>query len=193
MEWLEHIDQQLFLKIHLLRFYLLDITIPYLTSFVTWSPFFVIAIYFLYKKYLKKIVIVLLSFSLLIGISDHLSNLVKKSVKRYRPSHNLQLKDKIISLENYKGGQYGFVSSHAANSFGIAYLLILFFNELKKRWKLLILAWAILICYTRIYLGVHYPSDIIGGSLIGLTAAFISKYIFNQLEMIFYPLNHQSK
>ncbi len=192
MEWLEHIDQQLFLKIHLLRFYLLDITIPYLTSFVTWSPFFVIAIYFLYKKYLKKIVIVLLSFSLLIGISDPLSNLVKKSVKRYRPSHNLQLKDKIISLENYKGGQYGFVSSHAANSFGIACLMILFFNELKKGWKLLILAWAILICYTRIYLGVHYPSDIIGGSLIGLTAAFISKYIFNQLEMKFYPLNHQS-
>jgi undecaprenyl-diphosphatase len=190
MEWLEHIDQQLFLLIHHVRFYILDIIIPYVTSFLTWSPFFLISIYFLHKKYKQKLIIVLLSFALLIGISDPLSNAVKKSVKRYRPSHNITLKDKVISIDNYKGGQYGFVSSHAANSVGIACLMILLFSELKKRWKLLIISWAILICYTRIYLGVHYPSDLIGGALIGIFAALISKFFFNVLVKKFYPNQH---
>jgi len=186
MNWLEQIDQQLFLMIHLIRLHVLDIIIPYATSFLTWTPLFFIASYFLYKKYKQKTVIVLLSFALLIGISDPLSNAVKKSVKRYRPSHNIELKDKIISLNNYKGGLYGFVSGHAANSFGIAFLMILFFNELKKRWKILILSWAFFICYTRIYLGVHYPSDLIGGALIGIFAALVSKFIFNKIELKFY-------
>ena len=186
MEWLEHIDQQLFLQIHHFRFYFLDILIPYATSFITWTPFFLIAIYFLFKKFKQKTGIVLLSFTLLIGISDPLSNTVKKSIKRYRPSHNIALKDKIISLENYKGGQYGFVSSHAANSFGLACLMILFFNELKKRWKLLILCWAFFICYTRIYMGVHYPADLLGGALIGVFSALVAKFFFNQLDKKFY-------
>jgi undecaprenyl-diphosphatase len=191
MEWLEHIDQQLFLLIHHIRFYVLDIIIPHATSFPTWTPLFLIAIYFLYKKFKQKIIIVLLSFALLIGISDPLSNAIKKSVKRYRPSHNIELSKKIISLNNYKGGKYGFVSSHAANSFGIAILMILFFNELKKRWKLLILCWAIFICYTRIYLGVHYPADLIGGALIGCVSAYLSKFIFNQLDRKYYKQDAQ--
>lgn len=186
MEWIEHIDRLVFLTIHQARFYILDLIIPFATSFLTWTPLFLIGIYFLYKKYKQKITIVLLSFALLIGISDPLSNFVKKSVKRYRPSHNIELKDKIISLDNYKGGQYGFVSGHAANSFGIAFLMILFFNEIKKRWKILILCWAFFICYTRIYLGVHYPSDLIGGALIGIVSAIVSKLIFNKLEFRIY-------
>jgi undecaprenyl-diphosphatase len=186
MEWIEYIDRLMFLMIHQTRFYILDFIIPFATSFLTWTPLFLIASYFLYKKYKQKITIVLLSFALLIGISDPLSNVVKKSVKRYRPSHNIELKDKIISLDNYKGGQYGFVSGHAANSFGIAFLIILFFNEIKKRWKILILCWAFFICYTRIYLGVHYPSDLIGGALIGIVSAIVSKFIFNKLEFRIY-------
>ncbi len=186
MEWLEHMDKLLFLMIHHTRFYILDLIIPFATSFLTWIPIFLIATYFLYKKFKKKTVLVLLSFALLIGISDPLSNAVKKSVKRYRPSHNILLKDKIISIDNYKGGLYGFVSGHAANSFGIAFLLILFLNEIKKRWKILILFWAIFICYTRIYLGVHYPSDLIGGALIGIFAALITKFFYNIFENKFY-------
>ena len=186
LETLENIDKFLFLILNNARASFLDKIIPYATQFPYWIPFFALIIYFLYKKFQSKIILVLVCFAVLIGISDPTANLIKKSVKRYRPTHNTEIAAQVNTIDGYKGGQYGFVSSHAANSFGIAFLLLLL---LKRNYRLLTISsfvWALFICYTRIYLGVHYPADIIGGIAVGLFAAFRSYRLFLFLEKKFY-------
>lgn len=90
---------------------------------------------------------------------------------RYRPSHNFDLQGLVHLVNGYSGGLFGFVSSHAANSFGIAIFTALF---LKNKWYwIFILLWAVLVSYSRIYLGVHYPADIIGGMVLGCFWAVI--------------------
>lgn len=97
----------------------------------------------------------------------------KEVFQRYRPSHNLEIKSLVHSVEKsqgnpYLGGMYGFVSSHAANFFAIATFLIAVFRRFSKKWYWLF-AWAAIIAYSRIYLGVHYPADVFVGGLLGFT------------------------
>lgn len=187
LESLENIDKILFLLINNARASFLDKIIPYATQFPYWTPLFALIIYFLYKKFQTKIVLVLFCFALLIGISDPVANLVKKSVKRYRPTHNTEIATQVKTLNDYRGGQYGFVSSHASNSFGIAFLLLFLLKGKYRFLKVGVFVWAAFICYTRIYLGVHYPADIVGGIIIGLFAAIIAFQLFLFLEKKFYP------
>ena len=126
----------------------------------------------------------LLSVGVLILLSDQLSVLIKDTVMRYRPCHNLLLQSKIILLNNYCGGLYGFVSSHAANSSALAAFLILLPVKKIKGIALIMITYCILIAYSRMYHGAHYPSDIAGGWIVGLTLSltiyFFYKKIFRQ-------------
>jgi len=82
-------------------------------------------------------------------------------------------------VNEYRGGEYGFVSNHAANVFGLAFFLFMLLKPTKKLVALSLFAWASFVCYTRIYLGVHYPLDIVGGALWGTLVGFIfSKICF---------------
>jgi undecaprenyl-diphosphatase len=99
------------------------------------------------------------------------SGIIKEVVGRLRPSHNPDFEGIIHLVNNRKSGQFGFVSSHAANTLGFALLCTLFFKN--KIFSTIIFAWAIINCYTRIYLGLHYPLDIIGGSIVGFAVAII--------------------
>jgi undecaprenyl-diphosphatase len=185
-EYLENIDRALFLGINNAHSVFFDWLIPYATQFHIWTPLFAVAIYFLYKKYQKKLALILVCFALLIGITDPVANLVKKSVKRVRPTHNIEIADHVKTVDGYRGGEFGFVSGHAANSFGIAVLLFLLFKGAKLWVKLIFIDWAIFICYTRIYLGVHYPADLIGGAIIGIATAFIVYRLYLFLEKKLY-------
>jgi undecaprenyl-diphosphatase len=133
---------------------------------VIWAPLYLAILIFLGMKYKRKFLIILLFIILAVTLADQLSvQLFKNLVHRLRPCHEPSLEGLIHLVNGECGGMFGFVSSHAANSFNVALLSLLF---IKKRWYTIsIILWALVIGYSRIYLGVHYPGDVICGSLLG--------------------------
>ena len=142
-----------------------------LSKNVAWTPMILALSYVLLtcKKQWAEAGLFLLGLVLVIALSDQVSSsVIKPLVERLRPSHEPEISNMLHYVGNYRGGHYGFVSSHAANAFGVATYLSLIF---RKKWLTVsLLAWSLGVCYSRIYLGVHYVGDIIGGSLIGITA-----------------------
>ena len=132
----------------------------------------------------KRGVMMLLAVALTILLSDQIaSSLIKPLVCRLRPSHAEHIVAYV--LNGHRGGMYGFVSSHAANSFGVAVLLILLSrNRLLAACMLL---WAAVVSYSRIYLGVHYPGDIICGALVGVAMAFVVNKLLGFLPEPYRP------
>lgn len=112
---------------------------------------------------------VILSFVLCIVIADQVSSgIIKDIVQRPRPSHANELQGLVHLVNDYRGGKYGFVSS-SHNTIGFALLSSLLFK--RKLYSYVIFIWAILNAYSRIYLGVHYPFDVLGGAVVGVLAA----------------------
>lgn len=142
------------------------------TSIVAWVPILLLILYIAFKnKMLKEGVLVLGSIVLVIFLSLFLSaSFFKPLFQRFRPTHHPDFKDIVNIVNNFRGEQFGFISGHAINSFGIAMFVSLLFKN--KFVTSSIFFWALLNSYSRIYLGVHFISDIVAGlffgSLIGL-------------------------
>lgn len=129
-------------------------------------------------------VLVLSGVALTIILSDQITTgLMKPYFARLRPSHEPSLEGMVHLVNNYKGAMYGFASSHAANTFGTAAFLWLLFRK-SKPWMAWLFLWATLVSYTRIYLGVHYPADIVVGGLVGILCGWISFKLFGRLREI---------
>ncbi len=180
LDGLKQIDQSLFLTLNGCHSPFFDTFFWLVSNKYIWIPLYLLLIYFIIRKYKKQSWIIILSAILVIVLTDQTSvHLFKNMFMRYRPSHNLSLQGLVHIVNNYRGGLYGFVSSHAANSFGIAVFTALF---MKNKWYwLCILLWAILVSYSRIYLGVHYPADITGGAILGSFWAVIFFFFTTKL------------
>jgi len=179
-EWLLEIDKKLLFALNHSHTPLFDWLMWQFSGILMWLPLYAFIIYLLVKKFKEKALLVILIVIFAIGIADYTSvHLFKEVFKRLRPCHNPLIMDSIILVKDYCGGKYGFISSHASNSFALASISSLLLR--KKYFTIIIFLWAILVSISRVYLGVHYPSDIMAGALWGSVIGFllykICKYI----------------
>ena len=132
-----------------------------------WAPLYVFVLFLVfYKTPIKQSVLVMLFFVAMVTLCDQFSSsLVKPFFERLRPGHHPDFKDFVQLVRGHRGGGYAFISGHATNSVGFAVLLSLVF---RNRWVTLVaLTWAAAISYSRIYLGMHFVSDVVGGIIAG--------------------------
>jgi undecaprenyl-diphosphatase len=162
---LEKIDQQLFLFLNSFHSTFWDEVMSIISGTTTWIPLYLAILIYLGVKLKRKFLVLFLAIAIAVTLSDQVSVLIKNSVHRLRPCHEKSLG--MVHLVNGNcGGKYGFVSSHASNSFMVAMLCLLL---IRKRWfTYSMILWALIIGYSRIYLGVHYPGDVICGSILGI-------------------------
>jgi undecaprenyl-diphosphatase len=178
IEKIKNLDTHLFLYLNGKHNSFFDSIMYWASDKLFWLPFYLFIVFIIIREFKKKSIYVLLAIGLLITICDQTaSHLIKKIVKRLRPSHEPSLQNLIHLSQAGPGGQYGFISSHSANAFGLATFLILLLPS-KYNWLKIVLAfWAILVAYSRIYNGVHYPSDVIVAMFLGIIYGFLIRFI----------------
>jgi undecaprenyl-diphosphatase len=166
-----HLDTKLFLFLNGINFSFSDPIMVLFSDRLTWIPFFFALAIFMYRKYGYLSVWPLTGITLVIMVAIQASiHLFKNVFERLRPCHRPDFEDIIHLAADRCWESYAFVSTHAAVSFGVAVFLLMLF---KVRWfTVLILSWAMLVSYSRIYLGVHYPSDIIVGAFVGAACGY---------------------
>ena len=151
----------------------------FMTTTVYSVPFYLVALYFVYKTYgTRKTLYSLLFLAILITASDQLSNAFKYGFERLRPCHNEEVKDLIRLVKSSCGGYYSFFSAHASTSMAIVVYFALLIKSKVKYFALFLIFWAVLIGYSRVYIGVHYPFDVLFGFTVGGTIGFTIFILF---------------
>ena len=172
LEQLIQWDTELFLFLNGLHNSFFDFIMWWASDKEIWYPLYGLILFFVFKKFNWQGVWVFLAMVLVVTIADQSSvKIFKEGFERLRPSHNPAIKDMIHHINNYKGGQYGFVSSHAANTVSFAVFTAHIFRNMWVSAGLYF--WAAFVSYSRIYLGVHYPGDIIGGAVLGIIIGYL--------------------
>jgi undecaprenyl-diphosphatase len=176
MEEIIQFDKQLLLMVNGSDSLFLDYLILTLTNALTWIPLYASLLYVVIKTNLnvREVFLILLAAGLCVLLAGTVDDeIVKPFVARWRPTHDPQIGSLVDVVNGYRGGNYGFFSAHAANTFSLA----VFFSLLMRQRLLTIflVGWSLINCYTRLYLGVHYPGDITVGLLWG---GFVGWFVY---------------
>jgi undecaprenyl-diphosphatase len=163
---LEHLDKQLFVLVNSANSPFWDEVMYAISGRIIWIPLYLAILIYIWFNNKKRFPVIIIFIALAAIFADQSSvHLFKNVFHRLRPCHDPELEGMVHLVKGECGGLYGFVSSHASNSFNVAFLSLMF---IKKRWfTVSIILWAAVICYSRVYLGVHFPGDVICGSLLG--------------------------
>lgn len=182
LEKINTIDTQLFLFLNGKHNAFFDPIMYWASDMYFWFPFYAVLLFFIAKHYKKQSLLIFILVAVLITLSDQTaSHLIKNNVQRLRPSHQPALQNQIHLSKAGAGGKYGFVSSHAANAFALATFLFLLLPKNFNWLKVVLFAWAVLVSYSRIYNGVHYPLDVIVAAVLGITLSAIIYNVYIKL------------
>ena len=185
IDTIKQTDQSIFFFLNGLHNPLWDLVMPLFTQTATWFVFYLAIIFFIIKKYRAKAVVILIMLGLAVLIGDQLSSFVKETVQRLRPTHDPGIEHLVHNVYK-KGGLFSFFSSHATNTFILAMFSARLFKNF--RYSVLIFLWAGVVSYTRIYVGVHYPLDILTGMVAGILIGYYTYQLLILTENRFFLL-----
>lgn len=179
LERLIAFDKELFLAINGWYSSGADFIMYWLSEKLIWAPWYAFLLFLLWNIYRKSFWYILPLIVLLVVLTDQVSVVVFKDVfERLRPCHELSLEGMVRILHDHCGGQYGFISSHATNTFGVAVFAGTLLNKRYKAALPVLLIWALSISYSRVYLGVHYPGDVLVGAMVGSLIGWLIMLLF---------------
>ncbi len=146
-----------------------------------WIPFYLVLIAYLIYRHRQQSILMFLAVALSLIAADGISSrFIKPYFARLRPCHDATLSE-TINIVAGCGGKFGFLSSHAANTFAIAMLFALMLPDRYRFFKIFAFIWAVAISYSRVYLGVHFPGDVLGGAVLGILLGIIFGLLFRKL------------
>ena len=185
-EELVQLDQELFLFLNGLGTETWDGFWMFITNKWGSIPLYALLLFLSFKYLgLKKTGILLIFVALMITCTDQLANFFKYGVQRFRPCHEEEVFNKMRLVKSYCGGKFGYFSAHAANSMTVATFFAILLKQKIKLFSWFLIVWALLVGYSRVYIGVHYPGDVLTGFLIGsfFGWVFAKLYIFTLLKI----------
>jgi membrane-associated phospholipid phosphatase len=179
---LEQLDQWLFIKLNSgLANPFFDDLMPFMRNGINWAPLYLFLAVFAVLNFKRKGGWWILFFVATVALTDMIGNNVfKQNFGRDRPCADLDFSEHVRLLINCVGKGNSFISNHAANHFGMAMFFFITFRPVLKKWVWIGFLWAALIAFAQVYVGIHYPSDVFAGALLGLLAGTITGKLFNK-------------
>lgn len=185
LEKIQELDTRLFVYLNSLGSETFDSLWLIITQQLYWTPFFLFLFFLIYKKIgIKQTLYILLFIAVLIAFTDQMTNLFKHTFERLRPCNNPEIKSfiRVVQVRN----SFSFFSGHAANTMAVATFLYLILKRHFKYFGLLFL-WPLIFAYSRIYLGLHYPVDILTGYFFGALFGSLLYLVYRKLKPLYFP------